>query len=397
MTPCYAPWGLMQVDMYGEMRPCCFIEDHKFGNLKDYPSLQEAYNNPVFTEVRKNLAKGDMKAAGCANCKLVKVNGQGVMPPIAEAKALEGRSDLDTAAANFVQNVNDCLDGKATTSSAPSNYTVTVSHKCNIDCFMCWQRDGQGNYDPTELGDDVAARLEEIYRVARGLHWVGGEPFALRPVHQFLTNFDMTINPNMQLMATTNALLLRSKILDKLARFKNVHLVLSIDGVSKRIYEYIRTGGSWENLLEVVPLISKVAEERGWFVCINFVVMVSNLHEIPAAVQFARKYKFLISFDPVSGDRLTTENLFQYPELIQKVPNWRTYLDEGIRLAAQEFTGYSTAEPAKPAPLAIARFKENVNQRLEYIRTLLLAGEEKARTPMPAPKRSFFPLNLIWK
>src|SRR5262245_9243834 len=113
MIPCYAPWGLLQVDMYGNMRPCCFNEEHDFGNLKDYPSLQDACNNPVFTQMRKDLAAGNMKAAGCANCKLVKVNGVGVNPPTADARALEQKGNLDDAEANFVRNVNECLQGKA--------------------------------------------------------------------------------------------------------------------------------------------------------------------------------------------------------------------------------------------------------------------------------------------
>src|SRR5438270_85844 len=113
MVPCYAPWGLLQVDMHGEMRPCCFIEDRKFGKLQDYPSLQEAYNNPAFAAVRKHLANGNHKAAGCANCKLVKVNGVGVFPPVEQAEAIKAGPVLDNADANFVKNVGECLDGKA--------------------------------------------------------------------------------------------------------------------------------------------------------------------------------------------------------------------------------------------------------------------------------------------
>jgi radical SAM protein with 4Fe4S-binding SPASM domain len=383
MHPCYAPWGLLQVDMVGEMRPCCFIEGKNFGNLRDYATLAEAYNNEAFTEVRKNLAKGDFAAAGCANCKLVKVNGIGVVPPVDDAKLLDGRQDLDTANANFKLNVQECLEGKAHLTSAPCQYTITVSHKCNIDCFMCWQRDAQGNYDHTELQDDVVAKLDPVFRIARNLHWVGGEPFALRPVHRFIQDFDTTLNPDLRFMATTNALLLKSSILDRLAKFKNVTLVLSIDGVTKKTYEYIRTGGSWETLLETVPQISKVALERGWFVCMNFVVMVSNFHEIPAALEWARKFHFHISFDPVSGERLTTENLFQYPELIQRVPNWRGHLDEALRLA-ETGTGESQWDAA---------FKENVRQRMEHLRNLLTAGEQQAKET--AGKRWFFPLNLL--
>lgn len=395
MIPCYAPWGLMQIDMYGAMTPCCFNElNSKFGNIKDYATLNQAYNSPLFVKVRKALAKGDYKTAGCASCKLVKVNGYGVKPDLEDIAKLEAQTNLDRADANRLLNLKECQAGTAQVASVPCHYTVTVSHKCNIDCFMCWQRDDKGNYDHTELGDEVAGRLEEIYRIAKGLHWVGGEPFALRPVHKFITNFDTALNPNLQMMATTNALLLKDKILEKLARFKNVHLVLSIDGVSKETYEYIRTGGSWETLCEVVPEISRVARERGWFVCMNYVVMVSNIHEIPAAVEWARKYQFLISFDPVSGVRLTNENLFEYPELMKCVPSWRKYVDEGIRLASLEGPQYATGEATPPA---VARFKDNVIQRLGYIRTLLEASEEKAKHPLPKPKRYFFPLNLILK
>jgi radical SAM protein with 4Fe4S-binding SPASM domain len=401
MLPCYAPWGMVQVNIHGDMYPCCFIEN-TFGNMKDYATVQDAYNNEQFQALRRNLVAGDFKAAGCANCKLLKVNGQGVMPPVDEAKALQDQGNLDAADENFVKNVQECMEGKQKLTTTPAGYTITVSHKCNIDCFMCWQRDEHGNYDHSELPDEVVQKLETIYRSARSLHWVGGEPFALRPVHQFVNDFNTEHNPNLRLIATTNALLLKPSVLEKLARFKNVSLVLSIDGVSKKTYEYIRTGGKWETLLEVMPNLSKVAQERGWSVCINYVVMVSNIHELPAAVQFAKKYKFMIAFDPVHGARLETENLFQYPELIQKVPDWRKYIDEAIRLADEtdstewRLTGTGTAgDNFTTTPSE--RFKSNVRQRLDYIRKLLTDGEQKARTKLPPPKRYFFPLNLIMK
>jgi MoaA/NifB/PqqE/SkfB family radical SAM enzyme len=390
----------MQIDMHGAMTPCCFNEHNgKFGNLQDYASLQDAHNNRAFVQLRTAMAKGDYKAAGCSSCKLVKVNGYGVKPEVADIAKLEAQPTLDAADANRLQNLKECAAGATTLSSLPCNFTITVSHKCNIDCFMCWQRDEHGNYDQAELRDDVVAKLEGIYRTASNLHWVGGEPFALRPVHQFISNFNTEHTPNLRLMATTNALLLKSSVLEKLARFKNVSLVLSIDGVSKETYEYIRTGGKWETLLEVLPELSKVAAERGWSVCINYVVMVSNIHELPAAVQFAKKLKFMIAFDPVSGARLTTENFFQYPELIQKVPDWRKHIDEAIRAAEDtdgtewRMTGAGTAGDNTSAPTE--RFRNNVKQRLEYIRSLLTDGETRARTP--APKRFFFPLNLILK
>lgn len=405
MLPCYAPWGLFQVDILGDIRPCCFIENKKsFGNLQNYASVEEAYNNPDFVELRENLAKGDYKAAGCANCKLIKVNGIGVRPPIEEAEALQAAGNLDAADANFVKGVEECLAGKTRITAAPSSYTITVSQKCNIDCFMCWQRDAQGNYNTTELTDEMVQKVEKIYRVAKTLHWVGGEPFALRPVHQFITGFDTAQNPNLKFMATTNALLLKSSLLQKLARFKNVSLVLSIDGASKKTYEYVRTGGKWETLLEALPQISQVAHEHGWSVCINWVVMVSNFHEIPDAIDFARKYRFMIAFDPVSGDRLTTENLFRYPELIKRVPKWREYIDEAMRRAEGTdsiewaTTGTGSAGDNFSAPRD--RFKNNVKQRLDYIRSLMEAGEEQLKNappPLPPPKRYFFPLNLIMK
>ena len=69
---CHIPWQQMVIDASGTVNPCCYCSAYgnlnpACGDLNETPLL-EIWNGPVFQNLRRNMARGDLAAAGCANC-----------------------------------------------------------------------------------------------------------------------------------------------------------------------------------------------------------------------------------------------------------------------------------------------------------------------------------------
>ena len=69
---CHLPWQSMVIDSYGQVMPCgywkAFRNNNPYcGNLEDN-SLLEIWNGEVYRRLRKNMAAGDLEAAGCVKC-----------------------------------------------------------------------------------------------------------------------------------------------------------------------------------------------------------------------------------------------------------------------------------------------------------------------------------------
>jgi len=73
---CHIPWQQMVIDSTGYVAPCCYWSavDNKndaIGNI-NAQSIEEIWNGARYQKLRTGIARGDLEAAGCANCYAIK-------------------------------------------------------------------------------------------------------------------------------------------------------------------------------------------------------------------------------------------------------------------------------------------------------------------------------------
>jgi sulfatase maturation enzyme AslB (radical SAM superfamily) len=120
--------------------------------------------------------------------------------------------------------------------------------------------------------DDVDDELFRIY-------FAGGEPL----LEQYNLNFLETYrNLDTEIIINTNLTVVNDRIIQILSKFKNVTLMVSLDGIAA-VNDYIRYGSNFENIIENIRTVNKLENVQ---IVVNFVLNMYNVFDIKNFFQY---------------------------------------------------------------------------------------------------------------
>lgn len=297
---CHIPWQQMVIDASGTVNPCCYWSAYgnlnpACGNLNETPLL-EIWNGPVYQNLRRNMARGDLAAAGCANCLTLRQGN--VMGLQFDADAGHENPPTSPYAKNLQVLREEIARGAAVLEAKPTIVSLTASYACNFRCIHCYQDATRGLRIRRESAvDEVLALVPVLDQIIPG----GGEPL-LHPLwRKFLTDAEISSNPYLQLATTTNASLVNDEVLAGLGRFKRLALNVSLDGGTKTVFETVRRNGRWERVVENIDRMIDLVRRKGppSFVSVTMSVMKANLCDIANLVEFAVRRGITFGLSPV--------------------------------------------------------------------------------------------------
>ncbi len=198
---------------------------------------------------------------------------------------------------NRLKNEIEYFNNKTILDSKIRRLRVCLTTHCNIRCIMCSVHE-----NPWFIPAKTVNEIIKYFPYMEYVQWLGGEVFLHK---EFENIFDRAIkHPNLRQMINTNGLLLDDMWIDKLVR-NNVALDISIDGTTKEVYEKIRKGAKFSELLTVLKKIKsarKKYENENFFITINFTVMKSNYRQVRDIIKFAKEYDIeVVYLNPVQG------------------------------------------------------------------------------------------------
>ena len=173
------------------------------------------------------------------------------------------------------------------------NIVIEQSNLCNLNCAMCKTNESKrpkGEMSK-ELFEKVLAQKLSWRQHLLTLHTVG-EPFMCSYLEDL---FEICSKNRVYLNITTNGLLI-PKYINLIRRYPGVikFMAFSIDGASKRTYERIRRGATFETLIEGLELIKDYNKRFFERISINLQACLSreNFEEIPLFFRaFSRYFK----------------------------------------------------------------------------------------------------------
>lgn len=243
-TFCPLPFNHLYVKPDGSYLPCCRFSDwgdEKVEKLQDYKSLDATLNESKWlNDIRKDMISGK-KVKGCRAC-YIEEDATNESMRTAEINAW---GDID----NFSEK-----------NLSISNIEITFGNYCNLACRTC----GSSLSTAWEEDDKVLSKLypdrsvwkrqsvkkdwspEEFINVKK-LKITGGEPM-LHP--DFISFLDVIIasgvSDRMEVQIFTNTSFVPKKhLLDRLCKFKEMGIWLSIDGLGD-VQEYTRHNSKWD-------------------------------------------------------------------------------------------------------------------------------------------------------
>jgi len=184
-------------------------------------------------------------------------------------------------------NALETREKKIIMESKPVKLMAILTRRCNLRCIMCPRvRDEEFN-----LPFDLTKKLYTFFPYLEWVSWQGGEVFL---VDYFKELFLETAKyPHIKQHIMTNGLLINREWA-KIFSQSNVDLLYSIDGVTKDIYEFIRHGAKFEDLIKRLELINEFRGKYGSTnrMDINAIVMRCNYKTLSLFPDFCRKYNF---------------------------------------------------------------------------------------------------------
>ena len=207
---------------------------------------------------------------------------------------------------------------------------IAVTDHCNLRCRYCMPAEGIDFSKRKELlSYEEISRLAYIFRDLgiEKVRLTGGEPFVRKDIGQLIRQLS-GIFPAVHI--TTNATLLHHHF-DLLENKFVKSLNISIDALDRDLFQVITRRDNYNVVLE--NILHSIA--AGIKIKLNMVAMKNvNLHEIPAFIEFGKKYgvevRFIeaMPFNDSDGNQqqfFSAANLVQlikekYSEDIQRIP-----------------------------------------------------------------------------
>ena len=172
---------------------------------------------------------------------------------------------------------------------------MDITNQCNLRCVYCYfSDDGVHKRKREDLSLAEFPRIaEQLFPLCQKVGLSVGTESLLHPKFSEM----LAILPQYEIphtFVTTNGLLLSEKVIAEMIRTKFSRINISMDAASKETYERIRVGSNFEKLIRNIRAINRLKEEAGSAtpsICLAFVLMRSNIRELPAFIRLAHELK----------------------------------------------------------------------------------------------------------
>jgi MoaA/NifB/PqqE/SkfB family radical SAM enzyme len=339
---CPEVWNQLEINMAGDFSLCCLANyDKEFGMALDTNgnqmnilthSFEEAINSAIHKEHRLQLSRNE-KPLRCRNCYDSEESTRNLRGNLREQKGMSKRQRVLANMPGYV-NVHSASDVTHTDGSVNSkivNLHIRFGNLCNLKCLQCnpqssslWTDDwlalnksngintpvfklGKTEYEivADQYGRNKLAfpnwwetdiwweKFKQIMPQLKYIYFTGGEPFLVPAMDKCL---DLLIEADLAkdiiLRFDTNLSVINDKILNRLSKFKDVKLCVSIDEVDNR-YEFIRYPGKFEKF---VLNLESVIERNIPVEYISTCIGIATIFTVPRVNSFAKKYKLTSTF-----------------------------------------------------------------------------------------------------
>lgn len=335
----------------GSPSPCC---QWKLRDVKNIPILKwwetDRYINEVRSRIISDLENG-IEHSGCSQCW----------------------NDEKNSIKSLRQKSNEWIVNTSNNEYNVIHLEVNLGILCNLRCIMCgpnasslWETEYKtgsektkfwfNNFQKQSWVDDpkFLSWITPFLKNARYINFAGGEPLI---VPQFESVIDIIISlgreKQVQLTMNTNLTKLPKKLLEKLSKFKNVNIMVSLEGFGKK-NDYLRFPSKWE---DIESNIDSLFNYPNFTVGIHHTIQHSSVYALPELIKFYYSKKFNSFYTNTVQGKLQLElegvpkkdmdNFITWAKSIESIPEIKNLIP---RLESVQFD-----------PVVHQKFKQYIN------------------------------------
>lgn len=249
---CITPFILVSIDSFGSVYlcGCTWWQTQSIGNIFT-STLQELLSSAIAVDIRRSIIDGSYVYCNEKTC--------GVM-------ANNGLNTKDTLPHNIQKLVAD-----PTLYDLPYHIHLNLDQTCNLSCPSCRTKvikvPDNEKFEQENLGKTILKNLLSVATDKKMIIEIsaGGELFASEMLMTMLHQIDVAKFPNLEIHIGTNATLV-TKRWHRLSAIEHCvkKITVSVDAGSKEVYERVRRGGKWEDLLEGMDFLQNKKKQIGF-------------------------------------------------------------------------------------------------------------------------------------
>jgi radical SAM protein with 4Fe4S-binding SPASM domain len=240
----------------------------------------------------------------------------------------QGVENFRNALPTFAQSVQAIKTGKcrAHLGIRPLNLEMDITNQCNLRCIMCYFSDERiykrkrVDISVEDFGKIAGQLFPLCHKVSLS---IGTEPLLHHHFDELLAITEAHRVPRTYI--NTNALLLNEALIDQMVQSRFHAMAISIDAATKETYERIRVGSNFDKVIANIKAVNRAKERAKSDVphlTFNFVLMKSNIEELPALVRMAKELQIegIAAVHMVAYDNTNTqhESLERHKELCNR-------------------------------------------------------------------------------
>jgi organic radical activating enzyme len=339
---CVLPWLNLNTNPNGNIKLCCniqidhFVSDGTPFNL-GYDDIDNIWQSKYMKSVRE-FHRYNQGSDECHECyTMEKMSGHS--PRIGQNTMWIQKQKNDANLTDYLAEVSSNVP-ITEPKQLPVSLELRLGNQCNLKCISCWgmsssliheerkeflnknlldrpelnwlktqwtmERDlvDKTNVDNWFETDIFYSNFKKLAPALKRLYTTGGEPTVIKSNYKMFQLLLDAGNTDCRIEFTSNMTNWNPLFYDKLSKFKNVEIQMSIDGIDE-IGEYIRYPSNFakvrENMFKVAELVSL---NSGWRLkCYTVLQALNYKHLVPIwdlLNQLTEKYRITIDWWPIT-------------------------------------------------------------------------------------------------
>lgn len=330
---CILPWIHSGMG-WNTFNVCCNSCAFDFGNIKEtLPDIE--IKNLVFNHknqiyMREKLLAGELPEP-CQTC-----SGKYHIGSLPQQQTqisdmlmqIEDKQQQYRASQNWNLAVASVFRGDIVVEHMPVRAIVTCGSACNIKCKFCYNC--HMDYHP-EPGDLLKV-IDEIHETLVFCQLTGGEPLITKAGRALLARFGEG-KYKFAVRLGTNA---QWTDFDLLKPVNLADVQISTDAATKEVYEIVRVGGDFDNLICNIKKFVELKKEKPLMkITIAYVITSDNYMDIPEACKLYEDLGTFVLFGLVMREKDDPQNIKERPDLYEPLLK---KLDEALSVAINPMT-----------------------------------------------------------
>ena len=330
---CVRPWFHFGLG-WNTFSACCASYKLDFGDIAkttdNADAIMKVFNHKSYLHLRKKLVNGELPQP-CTTCS--QKNAVGSLQHLQEQELsmlmqIEDAEQRYRATNNYNNAVASIIRRDTIVDYMPVHAIVTCGSACNIKCKFCYNCNM--NYNPNP--DDLLRIIDNIHENLVFCQLTGGEPLITKAGRALLQRFAEG-KYKFAVRLGTNA---QWTDFDLLKPVNLADVQISTDGATKEVYELVRVGGDFDDLISNIKKFMDMKKEKPFLkVTTNFTVTSDNYMDIPAACKLYEDLGTFTMFGFVMREKEDPQNIVERADLYEP---FLKKIDEALAVVQSPFT-----------------------------------------------------------